>query len=175
MNQIKEFDIRYTRQMDAVYLKSWLENAQALKYFPMEDAAEIEFSLSYWMSLTKYQCSLTATIQHIPCGVATLFLLPYKKIAHHCSFKICVDPNHWNKGIGTNLVKNVLHLAKNYFHLEAVHIEVFGNNPLIFLLEKMGFHEFARQENYVKIDGLYQRRTCFIFNLDQTISSGQSL
>ena len=40
--------------------------------------------------------SLTATINHVPCGIGTLFLMPYKKVAHHCLFKLIVDP-HWQR------------------------------------------------------------------------------
>ncbi|MBI2810916.1 MAG: N-acetyltransferase, partial [Candidatus Melainabacteria bacterium] len=42
------------------------------------------------------------------------------------------------------------HLAKNYFNLELMHIEVFEGNPFTSLLEKFDFHVFARQEGYVK-------------------------
>ena len=51
--------------------------------------------------------------------------MPYKKVAHHCLFKIVVDPKHQRKGIGRALLKNLKHLAKTYFHLELMHIEVF--------------------------------------------------
>jgi len=117
------------------------------------------------MFFCRYQSSLTATIRHIPCGIATLFLMPYKKISHQCSFKICVNPKHWRKGIGSSLIKNLKHLAKEHFHLEAIYTEVFDDNPLIPLLKKFGFYEFARQENYIKTKKGYKGRVCLIVDL----------
>ena len=109
-------------------------------------------------SYTQYSCSLTAVLDGVPCGIATLFLMPYKKVAHHSLFKIVVDPLLHRKGIGTSLVRNIKHLAKNYFHLEFLHVEVFEGNPLIALLQQQGFYEFARQDLYVKNEGKYLAR-----------------
>jgi putative acetyltransferase len=84
--------------------------------------------------------------------------MPYRKVAHHCLFKILVDPDHHRKGIGTSLLKNLIHLAKGYFRLELMHIEVFEGNPLISMLHKEGFKEFARQERFVKEKDHYLTR-----------------
>lgn len=166
MNQ-KEIDIRYTRPMDGAYLRRWLLEPQVLYRFPMSDEKEIDQALQCWMGYCKWQSSLTAVDQHTPCGIATLFLVPYQKIRHHAAFKICVDPARWRQGIGESLVKNIKHLAKEYFHLEAIHIEVFGDDsPLIPLLKKFSFKEFARQENYVRTDEGFLARICFIATLD---------
>ena len=48
------------------------------------------------------------------------------------------------------LVKNLKHLAKNYFHLEMIATEVFEGNPIIPLLKKNDFEEIFRQEKFVK-------------------------
>ncbi len=162
MTEELDLDIRYTRPMDGSYLKEWIMHPEVLSYFPMSDEKEVGDAVSCWISFSKYQCSLTATIDHIPCAVATLFLMPYKKVSHHCSFKICVDPKRFRRGIGFSLLKNLKHLAKTYFHLEEIYIEVFGDNPLIHLLKKFDFYEFAKQEKYVKVEGKYLPRTCFI-------------
>jgi putative acetyltransferase len=97
-------------------------------------------------------------VDGVPCGVGTLFLMPYRKVAHHCLFKLVVDPKFQGKGIGTSLLKNLKHLAKNYFHLELIHIEVFEGNPILRLLMQNGFHEFSRQEKFVKDNGVYLSR-----------------
>lgn len=161
----EELDIRYTRPMDVTYLKEWIKQPKVLTYFPMNTETEIEQALTAWMFFCRYQSSLTATIQHTPCGIATLFLMPYKKISHQCSFKICVDPKHWKEGIGSSLIKNLKHLAKEHFHLEAIYTEVFDDNPLISLLKKFGFYEFARQDNYIKTKEGYKGRVCLIVDL----------
>ncbi|MFS8563575.1 MAG: GNAT family N-acetyltransferase [Rhabdochlamydiaceae bacterium] len=79
--------------------------------------------------------------------------MPYKKVAHHCLAKVIVDPKWQRQGIGSSLVRNLKHLAKNYFRLEMMDIEVFEGNPLIELLQKEGFHEVFRQEKFVKEEG----------------------
>ena len=158
MVDIPGYDIRYTYITDTVYLKKWLALPGMLHWFPMSEDKEVEDAVQCWMGFCRYSASLTATIDRVPCAMGTLFLMPYRKVAHHCIFKVIVDPQHQRKGIGTSLVKNLKHLAKNYFRLELIHIEVFEGNPLIPILHKCDFKEFARQERYVKEDGKYFAR-----------------
>lgn len=158
--KVEDLDIRYTRVTDTPYVKKWLMDPRILSFFPMKDEKEVELALSCWMHFVRYSCSLTATYQHIPCGIATLFLMPYKKVSHHCSMKVCVDPNLHRRGIGTALVRNLKHLAAEYFHLESLHIEIFEGNPIVHLLKKQGFREFIRQEDYVKEGNSYRARVC---------------
>ena len=153
-----DFDIRYTNVLDISYLRKWLQDPQVLRWFPMTDPHEIEGPISCWMSFARYNASLTATCHREPCGMATLFLMPYKKISHHCFFKICVAPQYQRQGIGKDLIRNIKHLAKTQFHLQYLYTEVFEGNPLISLLKKMGFEEVLRQEDYVKIDDHYSAR-----------------
>jgi putative acetyltransferase len=154
----EELDIRYTRVFDVSYLRQWLQNPGVLCWFSMSSEQEIEQAISCWMNFSRYNASLTAVIGRVPCGIATLFLPPYKKVAHHCLFKICVDPKYQRKGVGSALIKNIKHLAKTQFHFESVHAEVFDGNTLIPLLKKFGFQEFARQEYYVKAKDHYFAR-----------------
>ena len=72
-----------------------------------------------------------------------------------------VDPKHQGRGIGTYLLKNLKHLAKNYFRLQILHMEVYEENPIIFLLQKQGFREFARQERFIKEGDRYRARLLF--------------
>ncbi len=90
--------------------------------------------------------------------MGTLFLMPYRKLAHHCLIKIIVAPKWQRQGIGSSLLKNLKHLAKTQFRQELVHMEVFEGNPMIELLKKFDFHEFARQEKFVKENGIYYTR-----------------
>jgi len=59
------------------------------------------------------------------------------------------------------LLKNLKHLAKNYFRLELMHIEVFDGNPFIHLLKEFDFEEFARQEKFVKDKDRYLSRILY--------------
>lgn len=165
MVDLPEFDLRYTHVNDLPYLREWVTNPDILHWFPMSEPKEIEDALQCWIGFSRYNCSLTAVSNGEPCGIGTLFLMPYRKVAHQCLFKIVVDPKFQRKGIGSALVKNLKHLAKNYFHLELIHIEVFEGNPLIALLEKNGFVEFTRQEKFVKENGKYRARILLEANL----------
>jgi RimJ/RimL family protein N-acetyltransferase len=151
-------DIRYTYVTDLGYLRQWMQSPGMLHWFPMKTEKEVEDSLQCWIGFCRWSCSLTATINHTPCGIGTLFLMPYKKVAHHCLFKVIVDPHWQKKGVGETLIKNLKHLAKNYFKLEMIATEVFDDNPIIRLLEKNGFKEVFRQEKYIKENGKYRAR-----------------
>lgn len=153
------YDLRYTNLMDTSYLREWVNSPGMLHFFPMETDKEVEDAIRVWIGFSRFSSSLTATINSVPCGIGTLFLMPYRKVAHHCLFKIIVDPKFQRMGVGTSLLKNLKHLAKNYFNLELMHIEIFEGNPIIELLKKQDFTEFARQEHYVKEDsGKYLAR-----------------
>jgi RimJ/RimL family protein N-acetyltransferase len=165
MQELPGLDIRYTYVTDTPYLRQWLLNPDVQKWFPVSEEREIEDAVQCWIGFSRYSSSITATVNGVPCGIGTLFLMPYRKVAHHCLFKIVVDPKYQGKGVGTSLLKNLKHLAKNYFHLELMHIEVFEGNPFIHLLQKFDFHEFARQENFVKDSRGYHSRILYESNL----------
>lgn len=153
------FDIRYTQISDKTWLKQWVEHPHNLCWFPMTEDKEIEEMVQCWIGFSRWCAGLTATINSTPCGMGTLFLMPYRKIAHQAMFNIVIDPNYQRQGIGTRLIKNLKHLAKNYFHLELLSIEVFEKNPLISMLKSQDFYEVFRQENYIRIDDqTYQTR-----------------
>ena len=163
---MKDLDIRYTRILDITYLRRWLQDPEVLKWFPITTPEEIEQALTCWMGFCRYNASLTAVNGKEPCGIATLFLPPYKKVAHQCLFKICVDPEYQRQGVGSALVKNIKHLAKTQFYFEAVYAEVFTGNPLIELLKKFDFVELARQEHYFKSQNQYWGRVLLQAELD---------
>ena len=158
-------DIRYTYVTDTSYLRQWLEMPQVQKWFPVSEEKEIEDAVQCWIGFSRYSCSLTAVLDGVPCGIATLFLMPYKKVAHHALFKVVVNPEYQRRGIGTSLVKNLKHLAKNYFRLDLIHTEVFEGNPLIHLLEAQGFQVYAKQDDYVKDQGRYLGRILYEVSL----------
>ncbi len=161
MSPKAETDIRYTYLTDAPYLRDWLLQQEVQRWFPVSQDKEIDDAAQCWAGFSRYNSSLTATINNVPCGMGTLFLMPYKKVAHHCLFKLVVDPKHQREGIGRDLLKNLKHLAKNHFHLELMHIEVFEGNPLTHLLEEFDFQEFARQEKFVKDQNGYLSRVLY--------------
>lgn len=158
MTFLKEFDIRFSELEDISYLQNWFSDSNSCDPYPF-GPEEKEEAIKNWIGFAKYKASLTGMLEGVPCAIGTLFLMPYRKVAHHCSFYLIVDPVHQRKGIGLSMVRNLLHLAKTRFRLESVHVEIFDPSPLLPLLQKLRFEPFAHQEKYVKIDGTYQSRT----------------
>lgn len=152
MTFLADFDIRFSELGDIAFLNRCFADERACDDFPF-GTNEMEEALKNWIGFSKYKASLTGTLQNVPCVIGTLFLMPYKKVAHHCSFYLIVDPDHRRKGIGIAMVRNLLHLAKTRFRLESVHVELYEPSALAPLLQKLDFVEFARQENFVHIDG----------------------
>ena len=150
MTALANFDIRYSEMSDLSFLQQWFEAPSACFDFPFNDV-EKEEALKNWIGFSKFQASLTGTVDTTPCAIGTLFLMPYRKVAHHCSFYLMVDPIHRSKGIGTSMVRNLLHLAKERFRLDSVHVEIFEPSQIIPILTKLSFIEIVRQENFVKI------------------------
>lgn len=152
MTFIPDYDIRFSEESDFSVLDRWFSDPSACDPFPFGFEERVD-ALKNWIGFARYHASLTGTIQDVPCAIGTLFLMPYKKVAHHCSFYLYVEPEHRRKGIGTSMVRNLLHLAKTRFRLESVHAELFEPSSLLSILQKFQFELFARQENYVKING----------------------
>ncbi len=162
MDNLAGYDIRYSNFNDEEYLIKWLSNEDVLKWFPMSGEKEIIESSKNWIGFSKFKSSLTATLYNHPCGIGTLFLMPYIKMAHLAMFYIVVDPKHQNKGIGNSILKNLVNLAEKYFHLEGVYCEIFEGCELISLLKKFNFNECVYQEKFVKQeDGKYLSRMIF--------------
>lgn len=149
---IPGYDIRFSEFDDMAYLSSWLSYPDACDEFPFT-FEEKDDALRNWLGYAKFKCSLTGTMNGVPCAIGTLFLMPYRKVSHHCSFYLCVDPEQRGKGIGTSMVRNLLNLAKTRFRLESVHAEIFLPSPIEGILEKLQFEAFAKQDNFEKIEG----------------------
>ena len=147
------YDIRYTRLLDKPLLKEWVMHPEVLKWFPMNDEKEVDLLLRNWIGYSRFRSSLTATYDHKPIGIATLFLMPYRKVSHLAMINIAVDPRMQRKGVGTSLIRNLVHLAKETFKLRSIHIEMIEGCRLISILEKQGFYEVYRQGHYFDVEG----------------------
>lgn len=148
-------ELRYSMMEDMDPLREWLLEPGVLKAFPMMDPPEVEDSIRHWISFSKYKSSLTALIDGKPCGIATLCLMPYKKLAHQCLLSIIVGKGYRGKGVGTVLMNNLLHLAKNYFRIEVIYLEVYEGNPAVSLYKRFGFREIGFQKHFMKENGEY--------------------
>lgn len=153
-------EIRYSELSDGRYLKEWLTDTSVARWFPMDDTVEIDDAVHRWIGFSRYKCSLTAVRNGVPCGLCTLYLQPYRKLAHQTEFGIIVAPDCRGQGIGTELLKNLMHLAKTNFNIELLHLQVYSENPAIHLYTRMGFKEFGKQTHWIKErDGTYTGRT----------------
>lgn len=148
------YDIRFSTMEDLSVLQKWFSDPIERAPFPFETDAETQEVLKNWIGFSRYKASLTGMLDGEVCAIGTLLLMPYRKVAHHASFFLIVDPCHRRKGIGTSMVRNLLHLAKTRFGLDGVTIEMYEPNEIASILKKNLFEVFARQENYVKINGV---------------------
>lgn len=151
-------EVRYTDSGDSKYLKEWLLEADTGRWFPMEDEVEVDDAVMRWIAFYRYKCSLTISKEGIPCGIATLYLQPYRKLAHQCEFGIIVGEKFRNQGIGSYLLSSIMHLAKDKFKIELIHLQVYENNPAINLYTRFGFKEFGRQNSWIKEKDRYAAR-----------------
>lgn len=153
--QIEGLQLRYTILEDADYLKTWLQEPGILRGFPMQDPLEVDDSVKHWIGFSKYKSSLTATLDGKPVGIATLCLMPYRKLAHQCLLSIIVSEEVRGKGVGTLLLNNLIHLAKAYFGIEVLYLEVYEGNRATSLYHRFGFREVGFQKHFMKEDGEY--------------------
>ena len=153
--EVPSLQLRYTVFEDAEFLKQWLQEPGILRGFPMQDPAEVEDSVKHWIGFSKYKSSLTATMDDKPVGIATLCLMPYRKLAHQCLVSIIVSQEVRSKGVGTILMNNLMHLAKDYFGIEVLYLEVYEGNRAISLYHRFGFREVGFQKHFMKEEGEY--------------------
>ncbi len=159
------YDIRYTEESDRKWLKEWLLSPQVLHWFPMSEGTELEIAINGWIGFSRYEASLTALVHGEPCSIGTLYLMPYKKVAHECLIKLIVAPKWKHQGIGTSMMKNLMHLAKNKFGIELAYIEIVEGNPLEQIARNLGFAFMVRQENFFKDKEAYYARLLYDVDL----------
>lgn len=152
---IPGLELRYTILEDAEPLKEWLQEPGILRGFPMQDPPEVEDSVKHWIGFSKYKSSLTATLNGKPVGIATLCLMPYRKLAHQCLLSIIVSQEARGKGVGTVLMNNLLYLAREFFGIEVIYLEVYEGNRAISLYHRFGFREVGVQKHFMKENGEY--------------------
>ena len=151
-------DVRYTIMEDGHHLKEWLMDPSVGRWFPMFDELEVNDAVNRWISFARYNCSLTALHDGKPVGLITLYLQPYRRLAHQCEFGIIVAPNYRGQKIGSELLSNLKHIAKEKFQIELLHLQVYAGNPAERLYKRFGFREFGRQKHWIKEKSGYVAR-----------------
>jgi putative acetyltransferase len=151
-------EIRYTEPGDAKHLKEWLMEPETGCWFPMDGEMEVDDAVMRWIVFHRYKCTITILKDGIPCGIATLYLQPYRKLAHQCEFGIIVGKNFRNQGIGSYLMSSLMKLVKEKFKIELLHLQVYGGNPAIEFYKRFGFSEFGCQQSWIKEKDGYAAR-----------------
>lgn len=146
--------IREAIDSDQQCLVNWLSQKDVLRWFPLADTQEIEDAARIWLSYSKLKAVVTALWDGEPCGIANLYIQPFKKLSHQCLFAIIVDEKYRGKGVGTKLLGALIDLARTK-SIEILHLEVYEGNPAIGLYKKFGFIEYGIQKRFVKEDGSY--------------------
>lgn len=143
-------EVRLTDADDGKYLKDWLGHPSVNRWFPMCTEAEVEDAVQRWIIFYKYKCSITAVMHGVPCGIATLYLQPYRKLAHQCEFGIIIGHDFRNQNVGGILLECLMKLARENFGVEVIHLQVYAENPAIRFYKRKGFREFGRQTHFIK-------------------------
>ncbi len=157
--------LREATESDQRYLVEWLLQPGVLAGFPLADTREVEDAARIWLSYSAQGAVITALWDGLPCGIANLYLQPYQKLSHQCLFAIIVDEKYRGKGIGTKLIRELMRLGKEKFHLEMLHLEVYEGNPAEKLYEKLGFRKYGVQRHFMKSDGKYTNKILMQRNL----------
>jgi GNAT superfamily N-acetyltransferase len=146
---LPHLDMRWTVELDGPKLRALLSEADTLQWFPCAPGKELEDTLSLWMNFSRYRLGITALWDGQIVGFGVLLPLPYKKMSHQTAFFLVVDPEWRRRGIGTSLLRNLMHLAKQRFHLEFIHADVYQGSPILPLLERAGFACCFTQDSYI--------------------------
>ena len=142
--------IRYTVPQDAEWLKRWLLDPSVKNAFPMINENEVDDAVRRWISFSRIRASLTVEMDGQPVGISTLYIQAYKRLVHQTEFGIIIDPGYRQRGIGSFLLSSIMKLAKQHFHVELIHLQVYQDNPAVFLYKKFGFKEFGCQTHWIK-------------------------
>ena len=78
------------------------------------------------------------------------------RIHHRAKFSISVRKDHWNRGIGTEMIKRIFEQAEK-MNIRIIELEVITDNTrAIALYHKMGFIDIGIYENYFYVNGIYK-------------------
>ncbi len=145
-----KFHIRETVASDGPHIEKWLLQKGVLKGFPMIDEKEVKEAVRLWLSYIKIGASLTLEEDGQVIGSALIYVQGYEKQRHQALFVIVMNEEYRGKGAGTLLMKELMKLGKEKFHIEFFHLEVYEENPALRFYERLGFKEYGRHPKFLK-------------------------
>lgn len=148
---------------DAPGLSRYLKETAAETPYLMREPEEItltqedEERFIKNMQETKRELLLFAIVDGVHVGNASLMLLGnYKRYAHRCSVAIALYKKYWGLGIGRQMLKEILQVAKECGYEQAELEVVCTNEHAIALYQSLGFEIYATQHHSMKYkDGTY--------------------
>jgi len=165
--QEEGFELRCSKESEITYLREWIMGEEAMMWLPVSTEEDASCVAKNWIAFARFSASLTAFYQEKPIGIATLILMPYRKVAHHAMVYFVIDPEFRRKGVGSHLMRRLHQVAKDKFSLEKVVAELFEGCPAIHFLEQLGYQEVVRQEKFVKEGQRYLSRLILEYSLLQ--------
>lgn len=103
-------------------------------------------SQELWRSQQRIKQPMANMVRHVAevdgtvVGMANLFQPNEPRLKHSGALGMMVHPHYWGMGIGTQLMKNLVSSADNWFNLTRVELEVNTDNPAaVALYHKVGF------------------------------------
>ncbi len=151
-------NIRLAEESDYENIKKWLMEPDVLCWFPMQSEKEVEDAARIWVYYSKIQSCFIAEMDGKACGSVLLNITTFLKIKHQCLISIIVSQNYRNQGIGGKLLAFIEKVAKEKFHIELLHLEVYENNPAARLYERAGYQFYGQHLNFLKDENGYRSK-----------------
>lgn len=141
------------------YLKKTSEETNFMVRYPKEIKVTIdkEEEIIEDMLVNDKNIMIAAFINKKLIGAASISCLrEYEKIKHRAVFGISIRKNYWSKGIGSELLKEIIEKASEIGY-EQIELGVFSDNIRArALYEKYGFESWGRNKNAFKLkNGTY--------------------
>ena len=78
------------------------------------------------------------------------------RIRHRAKFSVSVRKDHWNQGIGTEMIKRIFEQAEK-MNIRIIELEVISDNDRgINLYHKMGFVDIGIYKEYFYVNGIFK-------------------
>ena len=179
----KEFTLKDGRK--ALLLNPEEEHAQGLLDYLIKSAEETDFLLRYPEECGRYTLEgekkllesmksspndlfLTCTVDGKVAGNCHLMMNDRIKTKHRANVAIALLKDYWGLGIGTAMFEAMIDVASKTPDLMQLELEVVeGNERGLGLYKKMGFVEYGRRENAIRLkDGTLLYETLMVRKLN---------
>lgn len=163
--QVEGLDLRYTTALDGPVLRKLLDQEVVRQWLPCDLGPELENCWKVWMAFSTHRFGLTAVFKGKIVGFAVVYPFPYVRLKHQGMFSLVVDPEEDYIKISAILLRNLMYISRERFHLEFLHTDMYKGCPLIPILRQAGFECYARQDRYIRVGNERIERSIWQKNL----------